>query len=184
NPWFIDILKSLRSSYVPPTREYLSNTLLNEEVIKINWETEKYLKTADNLTLAGSYLKRYIDELNISGGGLKLFIETRWTSAYETVNSVFRLKLVLEKVLNDHPDAITNQDVRIILKSRGFFHDVEQISKIFAPIRATILRLERADCTMADCFIQLVRLIATISHMSKERDTIAFQNQCIEIVNN
>ncbi|CAG8792110.1 5152_t:CDS:2, partial [Cetraspora pellucida] len=36
-------------------------------------------------------------ELNISRGGLKLFIETRWTSAYEMVNSVFRLKLVLEK---------------------------------------------------------------------------------------
>ncbi|RIB15476.1 hypothetical protein C2G38_2093109 [Gigaspora rosea] len=51
NPWFINILKSLRSSYTPPTREYLANTLLNEEVIKINWETEEYLQTADNLTL-------------------------------------------------------------------------------------------------------------------------------------
>ncbi|CAG8745455.1 3855_t:CDS:1, partial [Dentiscutata heterogama] len=60
--------------------------------------------------------------------------------------------------------------------SRGFFHDVEQISKIFAPIKATILRLERADCTMANCFIQLVCLIATISYIPKERDTIAFQN--------
>ncbi|CAG8787813.1 234_t:CDS:2, partial [Cetraspora pellucida] len=58
-------------------------------------------------------------------------------------------------VLNDHPDAIINQDVQIILKSRGFFHDMEQIFKIFAPIRATILRLERANCTMTDCFIQL-----------------------------
>ncbi|CAG8776195.1 19325_t:CDS:2, partial [Gigaspora rosea] len=48
---FINILKSLRSSYIPPTREYLANTLLNKEVIKINWETEEYLQTADNLTL-------------------------------------------------------------------------------------------------------------------------------------
>ncbi|CAG8800751.1 8727_t:CDS:2 [Dentiscutata erythropus] len=37
---------------------------------------------------------------------------------------------------------------------------------------------------MANCFIQLVRLIAIISYMPKERDTIAFQNQCIEIINN
>ncbi|CAG8796107.1 12401_t:CDS:2, partial [Dentiscutata erythropus] len=51
NLWFIDILKSLQSSYVLPIYEYLSNILLNEEVIKINWETEKYLNTADNLTL-------------------------------------------------------------------------------------------------------------------------------------
>ncbi|CAG8796523.1 3802_t:CDS:2, partial [Dentiscutata erythropus] len=101
-------------------------------------------------------------ELNISEGELKLFIETRWTFVYETVNSVFKLKLVLEK-------------------SQEFFHDIEQISKIFAPIRATILQLERADCIMADCFIQLVCLIATISHIPKERDTIAFQNKCIKI---
>ncbi|KAF0544876.1 zinc finger bed domain-containing protein 1-like [Gigaspora margarita] len=37
--------------YIPPTREYLANTLLNKEVIKINWETEEYLQTADNLML-------------------------------------------------------------------------------------------------------------------------------------
>ncbi|CAG8856290.1 43467_t:CDS:1, partial [Gigaspora margarita] len=47
--------------------------------------------------LAKSYLKKYIKELNIHGGGLKIFIETRWISAYETVDSVFRLKPVLEK---------------------------------------------------------------------------------------
>ncbi|CAG8490245.1 27547_t:CDS:2 [Racocetra persica] len=75
--------------------------------------------------LARSYLKKYIDELNISGGGLKIFIETRWISVYKTVNSVFRLKLALEKILNDHPNAITNQDIQIILKSREFFHDGE-----------------------------------------------------------
>ncbi|KAF0397919.1 zinc finger bed domain-containing protein 1-like [Gigaspora margarita] len=51
NPWFINILKSLRSSYTPPTREYLANTLLNEKVIKVNWKTKEYLKTANNLTL-------------------------------------------------------------------------------------------------------------------------------------
>ncbi|CAG8757176.1 100_t:CDS:1, partial [Cetraspora pellucida] len=49
---------------------------------------------------------------------------------------------------------------------------------------ATILRLERVNCIMADCFIQLVCLIVTISYIPKERDMIAFQNQCIEIVNN
>ncbi|CAG8800239.1 14223_t:CDS:2, partial [Gigaspora margarita] len=46
--------------------------------------------------------------------------------------------------------------VQRILKFRGFFHDVEQISKIFAPIQAAILQLEKANCTMADCFIQLL----------------------------
>ncbi|CAG8806065.1 91_t:CDS:2, partial [Cetraspora pellucida] len=110
-----------------------------------------------NILKSESYLKRYIDELNISKSGLKLFIETRWTSAYEIVNFVFRLKLVLEKMIFNLLISII--DFMNVKSSRGFFHDVEQISKIFAPIRATILRLERADCTMADCFIQLVHLI-------------------------
>ncbi|CAG8630801.1 25100_t:CDS:2 [Dentiscutata erythropus] len=70
------------------------------------------------------------------------------------------------------------------LISRGFFHDVEQISKIFASIRATILQLERVDCTMADCFTQLVHLIVTIFHMPKERDTIIPNYQVVVFVIN
>ncbi|CAG8765698.1 14405_t:CDS:2, partial [Cetraspora pellucida] len=226
NPWFIDILKSLQSSYVSSTHKYLSNTLLNEEgasiynfliitpdhkeflyalrdlshvshtmdllfneiekiLIKIG--PEKFIGVISDNASAIAAAHRQINqkypsiinlhcivyfvnlishdilkcklsayELNISRGGLKFFIEIRWTSAYKPVNSVFRLKLVLEMVIFNllisiidfmnvakcfkrSFDAITNQDVRIILKSRGFSHDVEQISKIFAPIRATIL---------------------------------------------
>ncbi|CAG8788276.1 6199_t:CDS:2, partial [Gigaspora margarita] len=87
-------------------------------------------------------------------------------------------------ILNDHPDIITNQGVQKILKFREFFHDVKQISKIFAPIRTAILQLEKANCTIANCFIQLVRLISTIYHIPRERDTITFKNRYIEIVNN
>jgi len=36
--------------------------------------------------------------MNISGGGLKKYCETRWTSSYETINSVVRLQMPLEKV--------------------------------------------------------------------------------------
>lgn len=36
--------------------------------------------------------------MNISGGGLKTYCETRWTSSYETINSVIRLQLPLEQV--------------------------------------------------------------------------------------
>ena len=36
--------------------------------------------------------------MNISGGGLKKYCETRWTSSYETISSVVRLQIPLEKV--------------------------------------------------------------------------------------
>ncbi|CAG8765988.1 43423_t:CDS:2 [Gigaspora margarita] len=50
-------------------------------------------------------------------------------------------------------------------------------------VSAAILQLEKANCTMANCFIQLVRLISTIHYIPRERDTITFKNRCIEIVN-
>ena len=48
--------------------------------------------------MAGSLLKRYIKKYQIKGGGLKIFVETHWTSMYETASSVVRLQIALEKV--------------------------------------------------------------------------------------
>ena len=47
----------------------------------------------------GNLLNQYINEMNITGGGLKKYCETRWTSSYETISSVTRLQEPLEKVL-------------------------------------------------------------------------------------
>ena len=33
-----------------------------------------------------------------SGGGLKLFVKTRWTTAYDCVNSVLRLESAIKSV--------------------------------------------------------------------------------------
>ena len=46
----------------------------------------------------GFLLNTYINEMRISGGGLKKYCETRWTSSYETISSVARLQEPLEKV--------------------------------------------------------------------------------------
>ena len=48
--------------------------------------------------MAGSVLKKYIEEYNIGGGGLATYTPTRWTSMFETTNSIVRLKRALEKV--------------------------------------------------------------------------------------
>ena len=51
NPFFVDAIKSLRSSYNPPSRNHLSGNLLNREVIKINSKVNNILKNLENLTL-------------------------------------------------------------------------------------------------------------------------------------
>jgi len=38
--------------------------------------------------MTGSLLRRYIEEYQIKGGGLKTFVETRRTSMYETTSSI------------------------------------------------------------------------------------------------
>ena len=48
--------------------------------------------------MAGSVLQDYIKEYNIEGGGLPTYILTRWTSVFETINAIVRLKRPLEKV--------------------------------------------------------------------------------------
>lgn len=48
--------------------------------------------------MPNSYLHHAISDLQISGGGLRKFIDTRWTSAYECTMSVSRLERAFIKV--------------------------------------------------------------------------------------
>jgi hypothetical protein len=45
-------------------------------------------------------LKEYTKDFNIEGEGLKTWVEMRWTTMFELVDSIWRLKLALEKVLD------------------------------------------------------------------------------------
>ena len=48
--------------------------------------------------MTGSLLKRYIEEYQIKGDGLKIFVKTHWTLMYETASSVIRLQITLKKI--------------------------------------------------------------------------------------
>ena len=43
-------------------------------------------------------LKEAIEIKNIQGGGLKTYVETRWTTIYECTSSIWRLKDALQHV--------------------------------------------------------------------------------------
>ena len=58
-------------------------------------EIIKYFKKSHQPNV---YLQQAINELKISGGGLKKFIDTRWTSEYECTLSVNRLERAFVKV--------------------------------------------------------------------------------------
>ncbi|CAB4373971.1 unnamed protein product [Rhizophagus irregularis] len=59
--------------------------------------------------IVGKLLTDATTTLQIVVGGLKTYCETRWTSMYEAVSSVSRLRIALEHVLKNNPNEITNK---------------------------------------------------------------------------
>jgi hypothetical protein len=51
NPYFVNMLKSIRSNYNPPSRERLSTNLLHEEATRVEIKINNSLERAKNLTL-------------------------------------------------------------------------------------------------------------------------------------
>ncbi len=85
--------------------------------------------------------------------------------------------------MNDHPDALTNDTVRKILRSCGFFHDVKIVSQILTPIKIAILQLEKRECNIADCFLQLVHLAIFFHNLLNKREIIVLKNDYVRIFN-
>lgn len=52
NPFFIETLKHLRPGFNPPSREYLSGRLLDNEIVNVNLKVDNALKFCNDLTLS------------------------------------------------------------------------------------------------------------------------------------
>ncbi|CAJ0767604.1 18265_t:CDS:2, partial [Entrophospora sp. SA101] len=88
----------------------------------------------------GALLRKYIDEYGIKSGELHLYTPTRWTSMFETTNSIYER----------HKDLLTNDKVKHILGLRGFFHDVGLVTSVLLPLQKAILNLEGTNVNLAD----------------------------------
>jgi hypothetical protein len=55
NPYFIELLQQLRPAYHPPSRQLLSGSLLNLEIVKINQKLYSLMEKATNLTLGNIF---------------------------------------------------------------------------------------------------------------------------------
>ena len=59
------------------------------------------------------------------------------------------------KIVQEHSDSISNNEVIEILRSRTFFLDVELLNNILEPIKNAILCLESKSSNLADCYLHL-----------------------------
>ena len=78
---------------------------------------------------------------------------------------------------------LTNESVKKILGLRGFFHDVTFLTSVLLPLKMAILNLEGTKSNLADCFIQLIKLVVSINKITNERRMNGFKNHCIKIIN-
>ncbi|GET57371.1 ribonuclease H-like domain-containing protein [Rhizophagus irregularis DAOM 181602=DAOM 197198] len=162
--------------------------LISSDIVKVD-QVKCLVKRANiltryfkNSTLASTWLKEAIDAKNIAGGGLKTYIETRWTTVHECTSSVYRLKDALLHVLDNHEREISNEAVKAILKKRGFFDNIRILSDILEPIKKAILMLEGSNVTLADCYLHLLRIAAFFKSMPTD-DYKELRNSCISIFN-
>ncbi|CAB4496285.1 unnamed protein product [Rhizophagus irregularis] len=102
------------------------------------------------------FIRKYTKDLKIEGGGLKSWVETQWTTMFESADSIWRLKLALEKV----PHYFANKNSNIITSK-------------------SVLKSINAR----DCFIALIRLANAIEQIPVERGLVGFRNHAIDSIN-
>lgn len=89
----------------------------------------------------------------------------------------------LIKILNEQPDIFINAiRIKAIIQDREFWHNVEQLKKILKPAKNAIKALELNTTTLADCFIQLVKMAREISSISTFQNN-DFKQKCTAIFN-
>ena len=162
--------------------------LISKDIIKHPFASH-LIKRSNQITrffkksyMANSLLKNKMEEYGVVGGGLKTYVETRWTTVYESASSIVRLKRCLEAIRDEHAQSI-NPSIVSILRSRGFFDDMQHLSNILLPIKLAILEVEGAQATLADCYISLLKIGAAINKLPRDEYRI-FRNHCIQVFNN
>ncbi|CAJ0633489.1 273_t:CDS:2 [Entrophospora sp. SA101] len=124
------------------------------------------LSTNDNMSVDDNLSSNSRIYFSIQGGGLKTCIKTRWISIFESTNSIVRMRQALEEVVIKYPDEIKSRPVKKILKKQGFFEEVASLSQILLPIKNTIKILESDNSTLADVFIQMIRLAFKLKNIN------------------
>ncbi|CAJ0769509.1 17356_t:CDS:2 [Entrophospora sp. SA101] len=131
--------------------EYERASNLLSECLKII----KYYKKSH---ICNSLLSNAAETFSIRGGGLQPFVKTRWTSIYESTNSILRMHFALNEIVRNHSDEITSKSVKKILRRRG------------------------DNTTLADVFVQIIHLSYKLKNMNNN-DMTGLQQHAINAFN-
>jgi hypothetical protein len=69
-----------------------------------------------------------------------------------------------------------------LIRSRSFFIDVEAVNTLLEPVKSVVKSLEFKTTSLADCFVELIKLSQKIKSLPNVSD-YEFKHQCIEHFN-
>uniref|UniRef100_U9SRZ1 Uncharacterized protein n=1 Tax=Rhizophagus irregularis (strain DAOM 181602 / DAOM 197198 / MUCL 43194) TaxID=747089 RepID=U9SRZ1_RHIID len=147
--------------------------------------------------LGGAALKKEAKICNISGGGLKRWVNTQWHTMFDCVDSIRRHKEVLEKLQTDYenllPQAIltilrsqkTNEEIRNILVDAHLNPDDDLIEVIdddyeFDDIEARIFDKEDDLIISKELNLDANAFIKDLDEIIEDSDNIGMEEENIQ----
>ncbi|GBB85484.1 hypothetical protein RclHR1_00120038 [Rhizophagus clarus] len=161
--------------------------LVTKDIISIEWakktlqNCQKIVSFFHDVHRAGAILRNEIKN-SFSKGNLKSSVKTCWSTAWDVCESILRQENSIKFILSEQPDIFVNAvKTKAIIQNRQFWHDVEQLKMILGPAKNAVKALELNTTTLADCFIELLKMAQAISAISFQNHD--FKQKCIAIFN-
>ncbi|CAG8846795.1 26062_t:CDS:2, partial [Racocetra persica] len=111
-------------------------------------------------------LRNEITRFMINKNGLKNSVCSRWSSAYDCVQSVLNLEVCIKQILEDDNLALT-LDLRNLVQNRQFWADAKILAKILLPAKNAVKMVESKSTTTADVFLFLIQMATAINTLEK-----------------
>ncbi|CAG8777132.1 31710_t:CDS:2, partial [Gigaspora margarita] len=118
-----------------------------------------------NSHIAHRYYSEQLRLMKIKGGEIKTYSKTRWGTLFTTIDSIVKSKPVFDWILENHVSVISNTTVFDLLEDEDFYIKCRQISIILKPVKELTNCLKARTANLADVFIGLVKLAASINRV-------------------
>ncbi|CAB4437110.1 unnamed protein product [Rhizophagus irregularis] len=114
--------------------------------------------------------------MNVKGGGIVSYCKTRWTTAFQSISDIIRLKAVLKELASNYSNILLKK--KSIICSWNFFNDLKVLAFILKPLCDTVLLLERSSANLSNCYLGMAYIAASMKKLPRTFNQ-EFKNHCI-----
>src|SRR5947199_5129720 len=86
-----------------------------------------------------------------------------------------------DQILDETPEKLS-VNILALVRNQSFFTDVEAVNTLLGPVKSVVKSLEFKITTLADCFVELIKLLQRINSLPPVSN-YDFKYQCVEIFN-